>query len=98
MLDGHRKVTEESLQYSSRWLEVYKNKYILSYIHITLCICSRLVQLGNFWQHLKTSGYGQANTSKIKTKYFIRQINVFWDKTIVNFWRGEIVCSKKLTF
>uniref|UniRef100_A0A915DZ97 Huntingtin interacting protein 1 n=1 Tax=Ditylenchus dipsaci TaxID=166011 RepID=A0A915DZ97_9BILA len=32
----------------------------------SLAHCSRLVQLGNFWQHLRTSEYGQANTSYCK--------------------------------
>ncbi|KAI1717146.1 ANTH domain-containing protein [Ditylenchus destructor] len=32
----------------------------------SLSHCSRLNQLGNFWQHLRTSGYGQANTSYCK--------------------------------
>lgn len=32
----------------------------------SLPYCNRLIQLGNFWHHLRTSGYGQANTTYCK--------------------------------
>lgn len=35
-------------------------------INDSLPFCDRLTQLGNFWQHLRSSGYGEANNSYCK--------------------------------